>query len=118
MNHLFIKNKGEVSYHAKRIPRDLKLDFGRLPQWNCPIAGKKKKGGGRRRNRPTPKPAKKAARPWVIPPIQCHEPEDGVFFAQIGPTGGEQGYPSITGMIYLYRYFQFNFTFPNIFQQC
>ena len=96
------KIKGEVSYHAKRIPRDLKLDFGRLPQWNCPIAGKKKKGGGRRRNRPTPKPAKKAARPWVIPPIQCHEPEDGVFFAQIGPTGGEQGYPSITGMIYSY----------------
>ena len=96
------ENKGEVSYHAKRIPRDLKLDFGRLPQWNCPIAGKKKKGGGRRRNRPTPKPAKKAARPWVIPPIQCHEPEDGVFFAQIGPTGGEQGYPSITGIIYSY----------------
>ena len=78
------------------------MDFGRLPQWNCPIAGKKKKGGGRRRNRPTPKPAKKAARPWVIPPIQCHEPEDGVFFAQIGPTGGEQGYPSITGIIYSY----------------
>ena len=87
-----------MSYHAKRIPRDLKLDFGRLPQWNCPIAGKKKKSGGRRGNRrPTPKPAKKAAKPWVIPPIQCHEPEDGVFFAQIGPTGGEQGYPSITG---------------------
>jgi len=29
--------------------------------------------------------------------FQCHEPEDGVFFAQIGPTGGEQGYASITG---------------------
>ena len=29
-----VKNdQGEVSYHAKRIPRDLKLDFGRLPQW-------------------------------------------------------------------------------------
>jgi hypothetical protein len=31
------------------------------------------------------------------PIFQCHEPEDGVFFAQIGPTGGEQGYASITG---------------------
>ncbi len=30
--------------------------------------------------------------------FQCNEPEDGVFFAQIGPTGGEQGYASITGM--------------------
>lgn len=95
-----VNKKGEVSYHAKRIPRDLKLNFGRLPQWNCPIAGKKKKSGGRGRNRrPTPKTAKKAAKPWIIPPIQCHEPEDGVFFAQIGPTGGEQGYPSITGHV-------------------
>ena len=34
-----------------------------------------------------------------MPPIQCHEPEDGVFFAQIGPTGGSQGYASITGHV-------------------
>lgn len=45
---------------------------------------------------PTPKPhPKKDA--WEIPPIQCHEPEDGVFYAQMGPTGGKRGYPAITG---------------------
>ena len=31
--------------------------------------------------------------------FQCHEPSDGVFFAQIGPTGGDQGYASITGHV-------------------
>lgn len=35
---------------------------------------------------------------WEIPPIQCYEPEDGVFYAQMGPTGGKQGYPAITGL--------------------
>lgn len=45
---------------------------------------------------PTPKPvAKRDA--WEIPPIQCFEPEDGVFYAQMGPTGGKRGYPAITG---------------------
>jgi len=34
---------------------------------------------------------------WDIPAIQCHEPEDGVFYAQMGPTGGKHGYPAITG---------------------
>lgn len=34
---------------------------------------------------------------WEIPPIQCYEPEDGVFYAQMGPTGGKRGYPAITG---------------------
>ena len=46
-----------------------------------------------------PKSAPRAAKPWYVPPIQCHEPEDGVFFAQIGPTGGSQGYASITGHV-------------------
>lgn len=36
-------------------------------------------------------------RAWDIPPIQCYEPEDGVFYAQMGPTGGKYGYPAITG---------------------
>jgi hypothetical protein len=45
---------------------------------------------------PTPKPASKKDA-WEIPPIQCHEPEDGVFYAQMGPTGGKRGYPAITG---------------------
>lgn len=34
---------------------------------------------------------------WEIPPIECNEPDDGVFYAQLGPTGGKQGYPAITG---------------------
>lgn len=36
---------------------------------------------------------------WEIPPVECYEPEDGVFYAQMGPTGGKQGYPAITGKI-------------------
>ncbi|KAJ8942165.1 hypothetical protein NQ318_002555 [Aromia moschata] len=36
---------------------------------------------------------------WVIPPIECDEPEDGVFYAQMGPTGGKKGYPAITGHV-------------------
>ncbi|XP_011500407.1 PREDICTED: protein Skeletor, isoforms B/C [Ceratosolen solmsi marchali] len=36
---------------------------------------------------------------WEIPPIQCFEPEDGVFYAQMGPTGGKHGYPAITGHV-------------------
>ena len=32
--------QGEVSYHSKRIREGLSLEFGRIPQWNCPIAGK------------------------------------------------------------------------------
>lgn len=35
---------------------------------------------------------------WEIPPVQCWEPDDGVFYAQMGPTGGKQGYPAITGL--------------------
>ncbi|KAJ6639396.1 Protein Skeletor, isoforms D/E [Pseudolycoriella hygida] len=47
---------------------------------------------------PTPKPAPKNDA-WEIPPIQCYEPEDGVFYAQMGPTGGKHGYPAITGHV-------------------
>lgn len=36
---------------------------------------------------------------WEIPPIECDEPDDGVFYAQMGPTGGKQGYPAITGKL-------------------
>ncbi|TGZ43794.1 Uncharacterized protein DBV15_04339 [Temnothorax longispinosus] len=36
---------------------------------------------------------------WEIPPIQCYEPDDGVFYAQMGPTGGKHGYPAITGHV-------------------
>jgi len=43
---------------------------------------------------PAPAPTNDA---WEIPPIQCYEPEDGVLYAQMGPTGGKHGYPAITG---------------------
>lgn len=45
---------------------------------------------------PTPKPTSKVI-PWDIPGIQCYEPPDGIFYAQMGPTGGKQGYSAITG---------------------
>ncbi|XP_017847910.1 protein Skeletor, isoforms B/C [Drosophila busckii] len=51
-----------------------------------------------RRPVPTPKPVNSNGA-WDIPPIQCHEPEDGVFYAQMGPTGGKHGYPAITGHV-------------------
>ncbi|GLH12658.1 Protein Skeletor, isoforms B/C [Gryllus bimaculatus] len=47
---------------------------------------------------PAPAPAP-AAGAWDIPAIQCYEPEDGVFYAQMGPTGGKRGYSAITGHV-------------------
>ncbi|XP_037940918.1 protein Skeletor, isoforms B/C isoform X3 [Teleopsis dalmanni] len=47
---------------------------------------------------PTPKPSNTNGA-WDIPAIQCYEPEDGVFYAQMGPTGGKHGYPAITGHV-------------------
>ncbi|KAF5296682.1 hypothetical protein FQR65_LT10223 [Abscondita terminalis] len=47
---------------------------------------------------PSPAPASKK-NAWEIPAIQCYEPEDGVFYAQMGPTGGKRGYPAITGHV-------------------
>lgn len=59
-----------------------------------------------RRPRPpaTPAPAPKTDA-WAIPDIQCYEPEDGVFYAQMGPTGGKHGYPAITGSNELLKMF-------------
>ena len=37
-HHCFF-SQGEVSYHQKRLRGDEFFDFGRIPQWNCPIAG-------------------------------------------------------------------------------
>ncbi|CAG9821915.1 unnamed protein product [Phaedon cochleariae] len=44
---------------------------------------------------PPPTPVKKREA-WEIPPIQCYEPEDGVFYAQMGPTA-KDGSPVPTG---------------------
>ena len=35
-------------------------------------------------------------KPWYIPAIECYEPENHVFYAHIGPSGGAQGYNAIT----------------------
>lgn len=96
-----VNSQGEVSYHRKRLRDDLSLDFGRIPQWNCPIAGKPAPQTQRqpKKQPPTPPPAPESDDPWFIPAIQCYEPEDGVFFAQIGPTGGNNGYSAITGHV-------------------
>nr|QUP51775.1 knickkopf 3 [Locusta migratoria] len=51
------------------------------------------------RPRATPAPVAKVSDPWHIPAIQCYEPEDGVFYAQMGPTGGKRGYSAITGHV-------------------
>lgn len=54
---------------------------------------------GQRRPVPTPKPVISENGAWDIPAIQCFEPEDGVFYAQMGPTGGKHGYSAITGHV-------------------
>ncbi|XP_068896678.1 protein Skeletor, isoforms B/C isoform X2 [Tenebrio molitor] len=60
--------------------------------------GNTRRGTNSVRAVPTPAPvAKRDA--WDIPPIKCYEPEDGVFYAQMGPTGGKMGYPAITGHV-------------------
>ena len=74
------------------------LQIAAISNMSILVTGKQGNRQGGRNNRPRPAPARKATtRAWDIPAIQCNEPEDGVFFAQIGPTGGEQGYPAITG---------------------
>jgi curved DNA-binding protein CbpA len=64
-----VNSKGEVSYHTKRITQNLKLEFGRNPQWNCPIAGQPNRSKQPSKNQ-EPKSAPKAAQPWFVPPIQ------------------------------------------------
>ena len=79
------------------------IDFGRSPQWNCPLPdGEGGPGHHGSTGRPTPPPARGTAEPWYIPGIPCHEPEDGVFYIHIGPSGGERGYNAITGKVEIY----------------
>ncbi|XP_060880277.1 protein Skeletor, isoforms B/C [Metopolophium dirhodum] len=124
-----LNDKHEVSYHPMFSKETIKIDFGRLPEWNCPIPDTDAKSVAvhnevttvqsttditttsqsslkevtptkKIRPRPVPKPApveKNVA--WDIPAIQCYEPDDGVFYAQMGPTGGKHGYSAITGHV-------------------
>lgn len=111
-----LNQRYEVSYHSQVLKNTKLVDFGRQPFWNCPTPESDQQKPPQENpqklqslepNRrvdqmPRPKPPATARPPakagaWEIPPIQCYEPEDGVFYAQMGPTGGKQGYPAITG---------------------
>ncbi|XP_076631544.1 DM13 and DOMON_DOH domain-containing protein skeletor isoform X1 [Colletes latitarsis] len=112
-----LNERQEVSFHSDYLKTDSFIDFGRPPIWNCPVPDQEpsqlfvdsnEKASGNQElaattKRPkrvtaTPAPASKADA-WVIPPIQCDEPDDGAFYAQMGPTGGKHGYPAITGHV-------------------
>lgn len=103
-----VNSQGDTSYHSLRLRGDMFVDFGRTPKWNCPLPeednDKSSTAVSRGSVNPSrgsirPAQAPPAANPWYIPPIPCHEPEDGVFYAQIGPTGGNNGYSAITGHV-------------------
>ncbi|XP_055540426.1 protein Skeletor, isoforms B/C isoform X1 [Wyeomyia smithii] len=112
-----LNQRYEVSYHSQFLKSNKLVDFGRQPYWNCPTPEsdqhKTQETPQKLQNlepnrradsmqRPkAPATARPPAKPgaWDIPPIQCYEPDDGVFYAQMGPTGGKQGYPAITGHV-------------------
>ncbi|GAB6022740.1 hypothetical protein CHUAL_006836 [Chamberlinius hualienensis] len=158
-----LNSLNEVSYHTSKNTDDHVIDFGRVPQWNCPqpsvdatddvslspsssspqvVANKPQPTSAVQSNpeQPSPssassssrkpetqlRPADKPIEPpapvrkppttpppppstagaeatdadvWYIPPIECPEPQDNVFYAQIGPAGGKKGYTSITGHV-------------------
>ncbi|XP_049880584.1 protein Skeletor, isoforms B/C isoform X2 [Pectinophora gossypiella] len=120
-----LNSRAEVSYHHHFTKGDRFIEFGRPPLWNCPMPEgedeprvttqapprdrqrspdsqkqKEQTGGTEIKPNPvpTPKPVPRVT-PWDIPGIQCYEPPDGVFYAQMGPTGGKQGYSAITGHV-------------------
>ncbi|XP_017889814.1 protein Skeletor, isoforms B/C isoform X1 [Ceratina calcarata] len=109
-----LNERQEVSFHSDYLKTDRFIDFGRPPVWNCPVPDHEHsqilpdpdKGSSTQQlvvitkpQRPaTPAPVSKNGA-WEIPPIQCDEPEDGVLYAQMGPTGGKHGYPAITGHV-------------------
>lgn len=112
-----LNERQEVSFHSDYLKTDRFIDFGRPPVWNCPVPDHEHSQVFEDSNdardsdnqqlvvttrRPqrvaTPAPAAKDDA-WEIPAIQCYEPEDGVLYAQMGPTGGKHGYPAITGHV-------------------
>ncbi|XP_015110834.1 protein Skeletor, isoforms B/C [Diachasma alloeum] len=113
-----LNERNEVSFHSHYLKTDRFIEFGRQPSWNCPMPDMEQiqthhddntdKGSNKQElvattRRPSRPPATPAPAPttdaWEIPPIQCNEPDDGVFYAQMGPTGGKHGYPAITGHV-------------------
>uniref|UniRef100_A0A2H1W7M3 SFRICE_013523 n=1 Tax=Spodoptera frugiperda TaxID=7108 RepID=A0A2H1W7M3_SPOFR len=106
-----LNSRNEVSYHPHFTKGDKLIEFGRPPVWNCPMPEEDEAPAPqptlpaqqpaqviKANPIPPPKPVPKAV-PWEIPAIQCYEPPDGVFYAQMGPTGGKQGYSAITGHV-------------------
>ncbi|XP_068237883.1 protein Skeletor, isoforms B/C isoform X1 [Palaemon carinicauda] len=98
-----VNSQGDTSYHTLRSRGDMFVDFSRTPRWNCPLPEEQGSNTGgpvvQTSGPSAPAAAKPASNPWFIPPVPCYEPEDGVFYAQIGPTGGDNGYNSITGHV-------------------
>ncbi|CAH0597568.1 unnamed protein product [Chrysodeixis includens] len=107
-----LNSRNEVSYHQHFTKGDKFIEFGRAPVWACPMPDEDDAPPHNHTMRveepithvikpnpvPAPSPVPKAV-PWEIPAIQCYEPPDGVFYAQMGPTGGKQGYSAITGHV-------------------
>ncbi|GBP82368.1 hypothetical protein EVAR_55251_1 [Eumeta japonica] len=104
-----LNSRNQVSYHSHFTKGDKFIEFARPPLWNCPMPETEEEHQQHHRDPqptavikpnpvPTPKPVPRVE-PWDIPAIQCDEPEDGVFYAQMGPTGGKQGYSAITGHV-------------------
>ncbi|XP_043268962.1 protein Skeletor, isoforms B/C isoform X2 [Venturia canescens] len=107
-----LNERGEVSFHSHYLKTDKFIEFGRPPAWNCPMpdgdmqhiqeesSNKDVVLTTKRTHKTPPTPAPVAKSPaWEIPPIECYEPDDGVLYAQLGPTGGKYGYPAITGHV-------------------
>ncbi|XP_018308259.1 protein Skeletor, isoforms B/C isoform X1 [Mycetomoellerius zeteki] len=107
-----LNDRQEVSFHSHYLKTDRFIEFSRPPAWNCPMPDQElshsdinetassnqlvMRSSQRVSATPAPAPTNDA---WEIPPIQCYEPEDGTFYAQMGPTGGKHGYPAITGHV-------------------
>lgn len=111
----------EVSFHSLFSRSTKLIQFGREPQWNCPLSENEMKmmepedneeiyeptpqsiqhsqptithathhdnfaneyESDRRESVPARVPPIQRNKHWEIPPIQCYEPEDGVFYAQM-----------------------------------
>ncbi|KAL3267917.1 hypothetical protein HHI36_007055 [Cryptolaemus montrouzieri] len=89
-------NSEATASESERISSRTKQQTGRRGSTKIPVEEEAPKEP--LRAVPTPAPVSKR-NAWTIPPIQCYEPEDGVFYAQMGPTGGKRGYPAITGHV-------------------
>nr|CAH7763715.1 unnamed protein product [Callosobruchus chinensis] len=90
----------EIDFGATKAPEAPQPTTPQLPRRRGPQRGSSTRDSVTAvKEVPTPTPVKTKRDAWEIPDIQCYEPEDGVFYAQMGPTGGKRGYPAITGHV-------------------